>query len=162
MVGASLYGIIFGMIATWQATLAASGTATQLNSIDTYVMLTPVALIAATGSISTVFMTSRSREHEFAVLRTAGATRRTILGMTIAEATIYTFTAILLAVVSIAGAILTVSAILAGSGMHFAPAVDGRQVLVLAGVAFLGMVLAVAVPAMLSARAPIRQTLAPQ
>ncbi len=162
MVGVSLYGIFFGMIATWQASLAVMGSTDQLNTLDTYVMLTPAALIAATGSIATVFMTSRSREHEFAVLRTAGATKATILGMTIAEATLYTLTAILLSLVSIAAAILTVAATFAFAGMPFTPALDPRQALVLCAAAFAGMVLAVAIPGMLSTRAPIRRTLAPQ
>lgn len=162
MVGVSLYGIFFGMIATWQASLAASGSTEQLNTLDTYVMLTPAALIATTGSIATVFMTTRSRDQEFAVLRTAGATKATIVGMTIAEATLYTLTAILLSLVSIAAAIFTVAVALTIAGMPFAPAIDARQALTLCAAAFVGMVLAVAVPAMLSTRAPLRQTLAPQ
>lgn len=162
MVGASLYGILFGMIATWQASLTATGSPAQLNSIDTYVVLTPVALIAATGSIATVFMTSRSREHEFAVLRTAGATKPTILGMTVAEATIYTVTAILLSLAAIAASVATVSVSLKTTGLPFTPSIDLRQVITLAAAAFLGMVIAVAIPAILSTRAPIRQTLAPQ
>ena len=162
MIGVSLYGIFFGILATWQASLAASGSPDQLNLLDTYVMLTPAAIIAAVGSIATVFMTSRSREQEFAVLRSAGARTRTVLGMTVAEAALYTVTAMLLALVSIAAAVLTIAGTLAVAGMPFTPRIDLSQALILCVVAFAGMVVAVAVPAMLSTRKSTRDNLAPQ
>ena len=162
MVGVSLYGILFGILATWQASLAAAGSSDQLNFLDTYVMLTPAAIIAAVGSIATVFMTSRSREHEFAVLRSAGAQTRTVLGMTVAEAALYTVTAVILALVSITAAVLTIAGTLAVAGMPFTPRVDLSQALTLCALAFVGMVLAVAVPAALSTRKSTRDNLAPQ
>ena len=53
-------------------------------------------ILAVLGATATIFMTSRSREREFALIQAAGGTQATVLGAAACEAVIYVVTAAVL------------------------------------------------------------------
>lgn len=161
MVGASLYGIFFGVLGTWQRAITASGSGEQLNTVDTYVLLTPIAVLSAVGSVVIVSLSARARQREFALLRTAGATSRTILLMTVYEAVLYTVTAIVLSLAGVAVSVFAVSVTLAGQGLPVTPVFDLRQALALGAVALAGLMAAITLPAVAALRGDARHLLAP-
>ncbi|MGV9387229.1 FtsX-like permease family protein [Nonomuraea sp. NPDC003707] len=161
MVGASLYGVFFGLAGTWQESLRAGGSALRLNTVDTYVVLTPVAALGAVGSIAIVCLTARGRQREFALLRAAGATSRTIVTMTVYEAVLYTTTAIVLSLAGVAATVLATAVTLSATGLPFTPTIDLRQALALCAVALAGLMAAIMVPGIAALRGDTRELLAP-
>jgi putative ABC transport system permease protein len=59
-------------------------------------------LLAVLGATATIFMSSRSREREFALIQAAGGTEATVLGAAAWEAVIYVVTAAGLGAVAVA------------------------------------------------------------
>jgi putative ABC transport system permease protein len=158
-VGLGLYGILFGVIATWQNALIAQGSTVQLNSLDTYVMLTPAAVITLVGTIASVIMTTRKRVRDYALLRTAGANPGTLLAASLAHAIIYTLTAFALALTITAITVSAAALALTPSGAPFAPSIDIRQIGGLALVGFIGLLCAVGAPALTAIRSNPRNSI---
>ncbi|MFI5911086.1 FtsX-like permease family protein [Dactylosporangium sp. NPDC051541] len=162
MIGASLYGIMFGIAGTFQASITASGSPGEINTFDTYLMLTPLALLTAVGSVAVVLLNAPARRREFAVLRAAGATPRNMLLMAGYEAVLYALTALILATFSAVAAVLAIAGSLRAAGMPFTPTVDARQALVLCGATLVAMTIAITIPAIAAVRGGAREALAPQ
>lgn len=159
-IGIALYGILFGIIATWQNALHAAGLAGELNTIDTYVMLTPAAVIALTGSVASILLTTRARTRQYALIRTAGAQPRTIVGIALAEAVSYSITAIGLGLVVAYASVLTAAALLTATGLPATPLIGFRQMLILAGVGVIAVLISLLVPALGAIRGNPRDTVA--
>ncbi|SJN15592.1 putative ABC transporter integral membrane protein [Microbacterium esteraromaticum] len=157
-IGIALYGILFGIIATWQNALLAAGFGGELNTIDTYVMLTPAALIAVTGSVASILLTTRSRTRQYALIRTAGATPQTIVGIALAEAISYSITAIGLGFAVAYASVLTAAALLTAMGLPAIPLIDLRQMLILAGIGVAALLVVLFVPAFTAIRGNPRDT----
>lgn len=157
-IGIALYGILFGIIATWQNALRAAGLGGELNTIDTYVMLTPAAVIAVTGSVASILLTTRSRTRQYALIRTAGATPQTIIGIALAEAISYSITAIGLGFIVAYASILTTASLLTATGLPATPLIDFRQMLLLAGIGVAAILIALLVPAFAAIRGNPRDT----
>jgi ABC-type antimicrobial peptide transport system permease subunit len=160
MVGIGLYGVYFGVTSVWQAALAQDGRDADLNLLDGFVLFTPGALVAAVASVVAVFMVSRSRNAELALLRTATATSTDIVLMLVLEAIIYTVTAALLALVIVILPITLMTSIgLALQGLPFEWHVDLRIPGGLALVGFVGTLVALLATAIPSLRRPVRSSL---
>ena len=161
LIGFSLFGVIFGSVATWSAALDLSELSEPLNTLDTYVILTPVALITGIGSITNLFMTGRGRERELALVRTAGATPSTIRRQVAWEALIYVVTAMIVALVVTALTVLVQSVTFALSGGPFAPRIDLLQLAILVPIAYIAMLIVVAIPARSASHRDLRSILSP-
>ena len=159
-IGIALYGILFGIIATWQNALHAAGFAGELNTIDTYVMLTPAAVIAVTGSVASILLTTRARTRQYALIRTAGAPPRTIVSIALAEAVSYSITAIGLGLAVAYASVLTAAGLLTATGLPATPLIDFRQMLLLAGIGIIAVLTSLLVPALAAIRGNPRDTVA--
>ncbi|MEU5566822.1 FtsX-like permease family protein [Micromonospora musae] len=162
MIGASLYGILFSVVDTFRVALGAAGSAAEVNTLDTYLVLTPPALLTAVSSVAVLLLNAPARRREFAVLRATGATLWTMLVMAASEAVLYALTAIVLALVSAVGAAVAIAGCIAVAGLPFAPALDLRQALALCGATLVAMTIAMTVPAVRAIRSDARETLAPE
>ena len=85
--GAGVAGLFTGMIGTWQRAIDASGQAERLNTVDT---------IGLVGTACQMLLSRRQRIADFASLRVAGASRRTVLGAAVGEAALTSATVFLL------------------------------------------------------------------
>ncbi|MBW1639026.1 hypothetical protein G3H63_08045 [Microbacterium resistens] len=157
-IGIALYGILFGIIATWQNALRVAGLDDELNTIDSYVMLTPAAVIAITGSVASILLTTRARTRQYALIRTAGAPPRTIVGIAIAEAVSYSITAIGLGLAVAYVSVLTAAGLLTATGLPAAPLIDFRQMLLLAGIGIITVLASLLIPALTAIRGNPRET----
>ena len=157
-IGIGLYGILFGIIATWQNALTNAGLSDTLNTIDTYVMLTPAAAIAVTGSIASILLTTRKRTREYALVRTAGAAPRTLVNIALAETISYSITAIGIALAVSYGTVTAAASLLTATGLPTPPIIDLRQMLVLAGIGIIALVIVLLVPAFTAAKGNPRET----
>ncbi|GAB3599284.1 FtsX-like permease family protein [Microbacterium tumbae] len=158
-VGLALYGILFGIITTWQDALTRNGITTTLNSLDTYVMLTPAAVISIAGSIASVLLSTRARTKDAAALRVAGASPRTLIGIAFSEAAAYAFTAIVLGLGIAAASVATTAFMLTAGGLSATPLLDLRQMVVLAGIATAALLTVLLVPALSAIRRNPRDAL---
>ncbi|MGJ6967716.1 FtsX-like permease family protein [Streptosporangium sp. G11] len=100
----ALSGGLYSAEGTVRAALAAEmGRAPAALSPGTVVLLLGGSLVLSVlGAVTTIFMASRSREREFALIQAAGGTRRTILAAAAWEAVIYVGTAAILGVGAVA------------------------------------------------------------
>ncbi|QIK63458.1 ABC transporter permease [Leucobacter viscericola] len=160
-VGFTLFGVIFGSIATWQTALNITGISEPLNTLDTYVVLTPVAVITGVGSVTNLFMTGRDRQRELALTRTAGARPGTLRAQVALEALIYVVTAGIVALIATIVTVLTQSVTYVLSGGPFAPSLDLTQFALLLPVAYVAMLLVVALPAYSASHKDLRSALTP-
>lgn len=94
--GAGVAGLFTGMIGTWQRAIDASGQAERLNTVDTVICLTPPVAIGLVGTACQMLLSRRQRIADFASLRVAGASRRTVLGAAVGEAALTSATVFLL------------------------------------------------------------------
>jgi len=119
-------------------------------------MLGGPLLLAGVGAMATVFMSGYAREREFALLRAAGSTPRTILLTAVWEAIIYTVTAAILAAL----AILVGAVVLALALELSAPvlSLSSGAIVVIGG--FMLLLAATLIPTFISLRAEIPRQLA--
>lgn len=160
MVAIGLYGVYFGVTSVWQTALRGSGQSSDINLLDGFLLFTPGALVAAIASIIAIFMVSRSRNSELAVLRTATASTRDIVVILVAEAFIYTVTALLLALVVIVLPITLLTSIgLVLQGLPFSWQIDFRIPGALTLFGFVGTLLALLATGVPSLKRPVRESL---
>lgn len=142
--------------------LALSGTLRQMTAAGTHwpvvpdqlIALVPGALVAVIGSIATVFMVSRSRNTEIALLRTAGATNRDITLMLVFEAVIYSVTAAMLSIVPIALTLVVTGLSLTKYGLPLAFVIPLAVPAIVLAIGFLGNLTALLV----TGAGPLRQS----
>jgi len=111
-------------------------------------------LLAVLGATATIFMSSRSREREFALIQAAGGTGATVLGAAACEAVIYVVTAALLGAVAVAVTAVT------GWWVEGSWEFGAGPVGVLAGAGLLLTLAATVLPTWTALRAEIPRTLA--
>ncbi|WP_305783125.1 hypothetical protein [Symbioplanes lichenis] len=112
-------------------------------------------LLAVLGAATTIFMASRSRDHEHALLAAAGATPAVILGAAACEAIIYAGTALLLGL-----ACVTVTAVAGALAAGHAPAFGLGAVLSVTGTGLLLTLAATVLPTAAALRQDVPRTLA--
>lgn len=159
-IGIGLYGILFGIVATWQNALAQNGTTEQLNTLDTYVILAPAAAITIAGSIASILITTRTRTTEAASIRIAGGSPRNLIGLAIAETIGYALTSIAIAIGVTAATTVTAAAMLTAGGLPTQPIIDFRQMLLLGAIAALVLLLVLLLPMLTAMRKSLRETIA--
>ena len=156
MVAVALAGGFYTATAIGGAALAReSGAAAPDVANGTVALLIggPV-LLAVLGATATIFMSSRSREREFALIQAAGGTSATVLGAAACEAVIYVVTAALLGAVAVA--VTTVTGWWVEGSWEFGAGPVG----VLAGAGLLLTLAATVLPTWTALRAEIPRTLA--
>lgn len=158
-IGIGIFGIFFGIFATWQEALVRSGDTDTLNALDTYVILAPAAAIAITGSMAGILITTRARTSEAASIRLAGAAPRTLIGLAVAEAISYTITATVIALGTAAVTATIAAAVLTAGGLPAQPVLDLRQSVILAGIAAVVLFAILVVPAGRTRRGNLHRTI---
>lgn len=159
-VGLGLYGVLFGIIATWQNALARSGSTEALNTLDTTVILAPAAAITIAGSIASILITSRTRIGEAATIRIAGGAPRTLISLAIAETSGYAGTSIAIAVGVSAATTTIAAAMLTAGGLPTQPVIDLRHLLILGGIAALVLLVVLLLPMATAVRTSLRDSIA--
>lgn len=145
-----------GLFTTAASLSAAVGEKRELEIGVVVLMLGGPLLLAGVGAMATVFMSGYAREREFALLRAAGSTPRTILLTAVWEAIIYTVTAAILAAL----AILVGAVVLALALELSAPvlSLSSGAIVVIGG--FMLLLAATLIPTFISLRAEIPRQLA--
>ncbi|PJJ61927.1 FtsX-like permease family protein [Compostimonas suwonensis] len=110
MVGIAMPGSMYTVFLTAANAMAAGGGPTDINSASIFTSLGPALLLAALGSAAVIFMTSRTRARDNALVSVSGGTFTTTTLSAIFEAVIYVVTAFLIAL-SIFGVVGLVVAI---------------------------------------------------
>lgn len=87
----------YGLVSTTLANLAPPDAAP--NQVEGFVLLLPVAVVSAAGSIAVVMMAARQHTEDIVTMRSAGSTRAGTVGVMVFEAVIVTISAVLVAVV---------------------------------------------------------------
>ncbi|MCB0910194.1 MAG: hypothetical protein KDB60_01085 [Propionibacteriaceae bacterium] len=159
-------GLAFGVIGlpgVYNATFAASGIDVRLEHIgaDTFLLMLGLPLlIALCGSVGSLFMMSRQRQAELALLGIAGATARQQTATATLEAVIVTGTAAILGLVMAVVSLGHIVAGIAAIGMVFAFAVPVLPLLGALGVAGLVTVAATVLPTLPAQRLPAPRVIA--
>ncbi|UNX54199.1 ABC transporter permease [Georgenia sp. TF02-10] len=159
--GLGCVGVLIGTVRTFLAQARTVGI-TDVNLLDSWVIVV-VATVMLTGcSVAVVSLTSRNREREFALLRSAGATPSTLGRMVLLEALLYVITALLLATVTTLATVFTLAWLGSRNGLPFAPQFPGLTLAAFAAGAYLATVTAIALPARKAVDANLRTSLSPQ
>ena len=103
MVGIGLFSC-FNIVGTVARNAGGTG-GPAINLFDGTLMLAPIGLIGAAGSAAVVFMSSGRRSEDLTALRAAGASPSSTRSMFFCEALIYVVTAMIAAMIPIAGQI---------------------------------------------------------
>ena len=116
-------------------------------------------LLAAVAAALVVFMSSRTRGHELAVLQASGATHRTIIFTAALEAVIYVITASILAL-----AIIVASSVIIAAGLSTAvpgttTTIDAMPGLIIAGIGCALILVATLGPTIVGLRRDVMRTL---
>lgn len=109
----------YGMVGSTAANVAPAGAAP--NQVEGIIILLPIAVISAVGSIAVVVMAARQHTDDIVTMRSAGATLGDTVRAMCAEAVIVTVSAVLLAAVPVA---LHFGVLVAALGLHSRPVTD--------------------------------------
>lgn len=126
----------------------------------TILMLGGPLLLSAVGAAVTVFMSSRAREREFALVQATGGTHATIAAAAAWEAVIYVTTATLLGLAAVTAGGVVVAVALAKTVPGVLPSFGFSTTLVIAGVGLLLMLAATVLPSVAALRHEVPRTLA--
>lgn len=159
--GLGFVGVLIGTINTFQAQVRTIGV-TEMNVVDSWIIAIIATVMLIGCSVAVVALTSRHREREFALLRTAGATPTTLSRIVLLEALLYVATALLLATVTTLATILTLAWLGARAGLPFAPQFPGLTLTIFAAGAYLATTAAIALPARKAITANLRASLSPE
>lgn len=96
-VGIALPGSLYTLFLTTSAATSTGGRSEQINSVSIFTILGPALLLAAIGSAAVIFMTSRTRARDNALVTVSGGTLATTVFSAAFEAVIYVITALLTA-----------------------------------------------------------------
>lgn len=110
MVGIALPGALYTLFLTAGSAMSGGRTSMNINSGSIFTILGPALVLAALGSAAVIFMTSRTRARDNALVSVSGGTTVTAALSAILEAVIYVATAFLLAAAIIGIVGLAVSA----------------------------------------------------
>ena len=113
--------------------------------------------LAVLGAVATIFMSSRRREREFALVVAAGGTPGMVLAAAVAEAVIYVGTALLLGAVAVAA-----TAVIGGWAAHVTPSFGVLPVLTVAGGSLVLVLAATVLPTAEALRQEVPTALAPE
>lgn len=97
MVGIALPGSMYTLFLTAGDAMSAGGGSSEINSASIFTILGPALLLAAIGSAAVIFMTSRTRARDNALVSVSGGTFATAALSAMLEALIYVVTALLIA-----------------------------------------------------------------
>lgn len=153
-------GAMVSATQTSATTAQAAQLQASVNQVDTYVLAGVMALLAGSGGIAIIAMTSRAREREFATLRCAGATSGHLTVQALAEPALYVGTALVLSVVPITVSTVGEAWFFTRAGLHYAPAPAILQTLLVAAAAYLVLATAMLLPARRALTTPINTALA--
>lgn len=149
----------FGMVSATLTNLAPSGSGP--NALEGVVILLPVAIISAAGSIAVVMMAARQHTEDIVTMRAAGATRASINAVMMSEALIVTISACLVAVVP---GVMQYGLLAYALSAYDEPldriVFDPLPVSILAGVALAGMLLTLLAAARTASRRPLSELMA--
>ena len=149
----------YGMIQATLTNLAPTGAGP--NMMEGVVILLPIAVISAAGSIAVVLMAARQHTEDIVTMRSAGATRANIAAVMVAEAVIVTVSAVLVALIPAA---LQYGLLAYALGIYGEPltriGLDPLPTLMLAGIALAGMLIALLTAARSASRQPLSELLA--
>lgn len=157
MVGIALTGGLYSAGLSLEAFAAQSGVALGgSNNIREFILIMGGPLMmSVVAAAASVFMSSKAREREFALVQATGAAPKTVGRIAILEAVIYTVTATLLGTGAIAVSQILISAAL-GVTFTMAPA----PILMTAAGGFILLMLANVLPTVSSINKPLPRTLA--
>ena len=147
-------------LATGQAVVEAAHLSVAINQVDSLVLAAILGAMALLGAVAVVGMSSRSRQRELAVLRCAGATRRTMCMQVVIEAGLYVGTALLISLVPLAVTTTGESLFYARAGLPLVVRPGVGPVLLVAVLPFLALVAVLLAPIRGATRAPIGTVLA--
>lgn len=141
---------------------AADAPTSGLSASTVLLLLSGPLLLSAAGAAVIVFMSSRTRDREGALLQAAGATRPAVVATAVGEAVIHVGTAALLAAVVLALTGLGEAAMIATALPQVVPHFGVLPALTAAGAGLLLVLIATLVPTLLSLRRPVVAVLAAQ
>ncbi|XVV13895.1 hypothetical protein ACQP2X_05945 [Actinoplanes sp. CA-131856] len=141
----------------YSANETASGGRSDLGTGAVVLLLGGPLLLAVLGAVATVFMSSRRREREFALIVAAGGTPGTVLTAAAWEAVIYVGTALLL------GGVSVLATALAGAwAVGVFPSFGAVPALTVALVSFVLVLAATVLPTAVALRHEVPSVLAPE
>lgn len=117
-------------------------------------------VIAITGSVASILLTTRARTRQYALIRTDSAPPRTIVSVALAEAVSYSITAIRFGLAVAYESVITAACLLSTTGPPAAPLIDFRQILLLAEIGIVAVLVSLLVPAVGAIRGNRRATVA--
>lgn len=160
MVGIALPGCLYTLFLTAGNALSLPGHSGSVNTGSIFTILGPALLLAAIGSATVIFMTSRTRARDNALVSVSGGTVLTSALSALLEAVIYVVTALLIAAL-IFGVVGLVAAIAFGTvipGIH--PVYGVATALAIAAVGFVIIGTATLLPTLVPTRQSIPNVLA--
>lgn len=158
-VGASIVGVYFSALSTWSLTGSGVAQNAAANAIQGITLFGPGAVLAGFASIITISIVGRDRARYQATIRSAGANRRQVTLSPVWVALIYSVTAFLIAVVISTLTSLVFALSMRSNGSSFGLAVDAGAIALTCGIGFLGILIAIGIPARHLARKPIGEAL---
>ena len=161
LVGISLSAGLYTAAATLDDAFRIQGTGgnAALHANEVALLLGGPLLLAAVAAAIVVFMSSRTRGQELALLQASGATHRTIIFTAALEAVIYVITAAILAL-----AIIVASSVILAAGLSTAvpgttATIDAMPGLIIAGIGCALILLATLGPTIVGLRKDVMRTL---
>lgn len=146
-VAATIIGVYFSALSTWALTDSGVAQNVTANAIQGITLFGPGAVLAGLASIITISIVGRDRAQYQATIRSAGANPRQITLAPVLEALIYSATAFLIAVVISTFTSLVFALSMSNNGSPFGLAVNFGAIALTGGIGFVGIVLAIGIPA---------------
>ena len=147
-------------LGTSEAVVKAAHLDMALNQVDSLVLAAILGAMALLGAVAVVGMSSRSRQRELAVLRGAGATRRSMCMQVAIEAGLYVGTSLLISLVPLAVTAVGEAVFYARAGLPLAVRPGVAPVLLVALLSFLSLAAVLLAPIRGATRTPIGTVLA--
>ncbi|MFV0435179.1 MAG: hypothetical protein ACK5LO_14550 [Leucobacter sp.] len=160
MVGIALPGAMYTLFLTAGGAVAADGGSWEINSASIFTVLGPALLLAALGSAAVIFMTSRTRARDNALVSVSGGTTFTATLSAILEAAIYVATALLIATAIFGTVGLAVSTAFSKAMPGTVPVYGFATALAIAVAGFVIVGIATALPTVIPTRRSIPNLLA--